>query len=102
MEEEILGQVEELRKGVKVYKELLQSPAWGQLVSDLRGQQMRLRQEILQSDDSGLDHMIQTAKAKSELAGIQFVLNWPQSMVDMNEEEILSLMEMIQNEEDPE
>lgn len=102
MEEEVLAQVEELRKGLKVYKELLQSEGWAQLVKDLRGQQLRLKQEILQSDDGGLDSMIQTAKAKSELAGIQFTLNWPQSMVLMNEEEIITLMETIQNEDDPE
>lgn len=45
--------------------------------------------------------MVQTAKAKSELAGIQFALNWPQSIINMHEEEIESLMEAIQNESDP-
>ena len=71
------------------------------MVKDLKVQQIRLKQEILQSDDGGLDAMVQTAKAKSELAGIQFVLNWPQSMAAMNEEEIDNLMEIIQNETDP-
>lgn len=84
-----------------MYKELLQSEGWARLVKDLRVQQIRLKQEILQSDDGGLDGMVQTAKAKSELAGIQFALNWPQSMTTMHEEEILSLMEIIQNEQDP-
>lgn len=63
---------------------------------------LRLKQEIIQADDVGLDGLIQLAKAKSELAGIQFVLNWPQSVVNMNEEEIQLIMESIQNEEDPE
>lgn len=102
MVEELQERAEELRKEVKGYRELLQSPGWGRLVNDLRVHQMRLRQEILQSEDEGLDGMIQTAKAKSELAGIQFALNWPQSIINMNEEEILSLVETIQNETDPE
>lgn len=100
-EEELRERVEALRKGVKVYKELLQSQGWVHLVNELKGQQRRIKQELLQADNVGLDGLIEMAKAKSELAGIEFVLNWPSSMVRMDEEEIQSLMETLQNEDDP-
>ena len=68
----------ELREATKgKWKALLACPEWALLVSHMRSIRVNKRNEILTGADDGLNGLIENAKSKAELAGIELVLNWP-------------------------
>lgn len=71
------------------------------LYSRLLEEQRRARVRALVSEDSeGLDGLIELAKSKSELAGIQFATNLPSLMIEDLENEIQEILELLEGEDD--
>lgn len=69
--EELLGELERDLKGLREFQSSL---GWELWAKSLAGVVRRLRAEILQGDASGMDGLIELAKARSELAGIEYAL----------------------------
>jgi hypothetical protein len=73
--------------GAKELQELLQSPGWARLDKLLANICRCRRDAILRQNDPGLDGLIELAKDKQELAGIEFVRAFPASIINMYKEE---------------
>lgn len=54
---------------------------------------------ILRQNDPGLDGLIELAKDKQELAGIEYVMALPQSLISMYQEDLDQLVEEMQAHE---
>ena len=96
LQEELL---EEWEKERKELSELLQSPGWALLVKSLDGVRRRLRNEILFAADDGLDGLISMAKAKSELAGVEFAASHPNMLLQELSDNINNYYEDLQHEQ---
>lgn len=95
------ARLEELRTAVKELQELQQSQGWGRLVKVLKDNCRCRRENILRQNDPGLDGLIELAKDKQELAGIEFALAFPQFMINSYQEEFDTLLQEAQaNEQD--
>lgn len=57
-------------------------------------------QEIIGKDTDSLDDLIAVGTMKSELAGIQFAGKLPQMMVDSLDDEIKSILDELEDDED--
>jgi len=64
----------------------------------MMGRRLSLRNSVLSSDDKGIDGAIELSKAKAELAGMEFVLNWPMFAESEADIELFSIREAIRNE----
>lgn len=71
------------------------------LYSGLLNDQRRSRVRAITSEDSvGLDGLIELAKSKAELAGIQFATNLPALMIEDLENEIQEIIELLEEDDD--
>ncbi|ATB52646.1 hypothetical protein PVS_10 [Vibrio phage vB_VspS_VS-ABTNL-3] len=64
-------------------------------------EQRRARVRAIISEDSiGLDGLIESAKNKAELGGIQFATNLPALMIEDLENEIQEILELMNGDDD--
>lgn len=78
---------------------LLKCPGWGRLANYLNQVRIARRNSILAGNDDGLNGLIEDAKSRSELAGIEFVLGTPQALIDEAQLEIEALLQQMRDEE---
>lgn len=84
---------------VRELQELQQSQGWGRLAKTLRDNCRCRRDNILRHNEPGLDGLIELAKDKQELAGIEFALAFPQFMINAYQEELDSMIKEAQAHE---
>ena len=88
-------QLDELRAKKHALKNLMESDGWKLLIDLYQGTKMGRRNTIFGMDAKGMDDLIQMGQVKSELAGMDFIINAPTFIYDETDlEEHGLLLEM--------
>lgn len=77
---------------------LLATDGWGLLAEQMRAVRINKRNEVLSTTNEGLNGLIEDAKSKSELAGIEFALNWPALQIETLDMQIMEIRSAMQAE----
>lgn len=81
MQDEKRKEMEEVRKTLQEFQELLKTPAWGQLVEFAQGQieNRRFRRD---EPGRGLDHLVEKEFLNGEIAGIELFTKMPELIIE--------------------
>lgn len=79
---------------------LLASEGWERLAKMVQSLRLTKRNQILGGSGEGLNGLVEDAKVRSELAGIEFLFGVPQQMVEDLQLEVDAVLEELRMDEE--
>lgn len=87
-----------LRGDIQQLQTMVDSDGWKQVASFFQAVRIQRRNAIFSHDASGLDAAIQMAQIKSELAGMEFIMAAPDTLLEDLKLEEQALLEEMKDE----